>query len=407
VAAAIAIAAAAIACGAASSAPTAVGGQILYVLQRTDGAKGAWLEISNLRGGDRHALTPEPSARTHRYDQVATFSPDGKRVAFIRVGQSAGNALYVVNADGTGLTRVAGPKQVGRGIDQVEWSPSGDELVFIREAGQDLPVVGEYTCNVRPTDVGVYVVRPDGSGLTSLPVVPRSWLPSSQHPLKIAARGWTDGGRRVLVAMSRWDHGECSTAAANVDSERLYSIGADGAGRRVVLVRHRAHGTFTFVGQTEISPDGRLAYSIDGGDCNLRLVTPSGTVPVATGALEGCEHGSGLSFLWLPSGKSIVFADGLHVGRVDLPSGALYTLQTRRNVPSICRKPGNAAVCQDMIVGVSSDGRELALVDFPGVPYVPGRIWVVPTSGGPAVSLGRPQTGRKGAVVRGFAVRLD
>ena len=145
VAAAIAIAAAAVACGTASSAAPAVSGQILYVLQRTDGAKGAWLEISNLRGGDRRALTPEPSARTHRYDQVATFSPDGRRVAFIRVGRSAGNALYVVNADGTGLRRVAGPEQVGRGIDQVEWSPSGDELVFIREAGQDLPVVGEYT----------------------------------------------------------------------------------------------------------------------------------------------------------------------------------------------------------------------------------------------------------------------
>ena len=252
--------AAAVACGAASASAPAVGGQILYVLQRTDGAKGAWLEVSNLRGGDRHALTPEPSARTRRYDQVATFSPDGTQVAFIRVGQRAGNALYVVDADGTGLRRVAGPEQVGRGIDQVEWSPDGAELVFIREAGQDLPVVGEYTCNERPTDVGVYVVRPDGSGLTSLPVVPASWRPSSQHPLKIAARGWTDGGRRVLVAMSRWDHGECSNAAANVAAERLYSIGADGAGLQQVLERRRAHGTFTFVGETAASPvDGRLA----------------------------------------------------------------------------------------------------------------------------------------------------
>jgi Tol biopolymer transport system component len=97
----------------------------------------------------------------------AAWSPDGSKIAFS--GQT-GSGVYVMNADGTAVTRVAPAGSYG-----ASWSPDGSEIGFWKN---------------NPTDVRVdpghqYIVNADGSGATRITqsVAPEwgfpLWKPSS------------------------------------------------------------------------------------------------------------------------------------------------------------------------------------------------------------------------------------
>jgi Tol biopolymer transport system component len=81
-----------------------------------------------------------------RGDTRPAWAPDGRRLAFVRlVGPRA--RLFVVNADGSGLTNLTPTATVDAA--EPEWSPDGTKIVF--------------------TDTfEVYVVNADGSGLRTL-----------------------------------------------------------------------------------------------------------------------------------------------------------------------------------------------------------------------------------------------
>ena len=84
------------------------------------------------------------------FDRVgATWSPNGSRVAFAAQKLSIGrfvSAVFVVNADGTGLHQIT---PSGVGALSVQWSPNGEMIAFTSCCG--LPQA--------------WVVHPDGSGL--------------------------------------------------------------------------------------------------------------------------------------------------------------------------------------------------------------------------------------------------
>ncbi len=61
------------------------------------------------------------------------WSPDGRRLAFVLVRaarESSPSALYVVDANGERLTRVAGGS--GASLASPSWSPSGREIAYVR-----------------------------------------------------------------------------------------------------------------------------------------------------------------------------------------------------------------------------------------------------------------------------------
>ncbi len=64
------------------------------------------------------------------------LSPDGTRIAFTRIGGSAGG-LYVINSDGSGEQQIFGAQEQ---IMAPKWSPDGEWIVFSRSNGS-------YTCN--------------------------------------------------------------------------------------------------------------------------------------------------------------------------------------------------------------------------------------------------------------------
>ena len=81
-----------------------------------------------------------------------TFSPDGKRIAFVWIKRS-GSAIFTMKASGGGLVQVT-PWQKGGVADKIDWSPDGARIAFSSPGIGDRPGISS----------NVYVVRPDGSG---------------------------------------------------------------------------------------------------------------------------------------------------------------------------------------------------------------------------------------------------
>jgi hypothetical protein len=344
-------------CSAAASKPNGSAMTVVWTFARDGGAEGTWLE-SRDSNGVRHVLTSIPSARTQRGDAQATISPDGTKVAFVREGRAGGHVLYVVNSDGSDLHVVAGPGQVGRGIDQVMWAPGGDALLFGREAALDLSG-GRWGCNRHPAQLEMYVVSADGTGLRQLR--PPGISPSSEHPENLWLQGWSPDGQRILYAVVRWNDGECVNWGAHGDSAAVYTVGRDGSQPAELL---RANVPFFNV----FSPSGDLlARSSLDAECNLavRGATATGTRVFKTHSIYGCNDGGGLSFGWLPSGDGVVFSDGLHIGVLNIHTGATRTVRRRRPLPTDCRARNNAGVCEEEVAAISPDGADAAVIEDP------------------------------------------
>ncbi|HKT60457.1 MAG TPA: LpqB family beta-propeller domain-containing protein [Gemmatimonadales bacterium] len=97
---------------------------------------------------DGSELTPVPIGDVRNAVLGPSWSPDGSRLAFsgYRDGEVG---LWVVNDDGTGLTRLT-PLDL-EVYPEVTWSPTGDRLAMVGKRGDD---------------VGLWTVRSDGSALT-------------------------------------------------------------------------------------------------------------------------------------------------------------------------------------------------------------------------------------------------
>jgi len=96
--------------------------------------------VMNADGSGKHAVTPTLAYTGDRAITVtAAWSPDGRRIAF-----DDHDGIYVVNADGSGLRRLA------QNAAFESWSPDGRKLIFT-QAG-----------------AGLWVMNADGSGQRNL-----------------------------------------------------------------------------------------------------------------------------------------------------------------------------------------------------------------------------------------------
>ncbi|MEY2513363.1 MAG: TolB protein [bacterium] len=135
----------------------------LIVMNRAYGAitrhgiKYSGLATTDTTGGRFHNLViSKPYAGDLR---DGAWSPDGKRLVLTvnhtaKVKPANGMALFLINADGTGLHRLTPWKLRA---DQGSWSPDAQRIVF-RSTRRDDDTFGG----------GLYTIRPDGSGLTQL-----------------------------------------------------------------------------------------------------------------------------------------------------------------------------------------------------------------------------------------------
>ena len=153
--------------------------------------------VINADGSGLTRLTNSPAP-----DEYPAWSPDGSKIAFNRFTcmnpdctQQGYRAIYTVNVDGSGLTRLTNP--VGIGDDEwPTWSPDGRQIAFARTADS--------------TASDIFVMNADGSNVIRL----------TDGRYAVRSPAWSPDGR--LIAYAR--------AATNASSDLdIYIMNADGS----------------------------------------------------------------------------------------------------------------------------------------------------------------------------------
>lgn len=142
------------------------------------------LETMNADGSQRTTVVAYDG---DRLVFAPSWSPDGMKIAFC-VASDRPAHIWVVNADGSGLTRLSGRRQDDCGPD---WSPDGSKIAFHNFGG------------------GLFVMDADGSNRRRLV------LGHSENP------SWSPDGTRIAVTRS-------PTRGSRFD---LLVVNADGTGR--------------------------------------------------------------------------------------------------------------------------------------------------------------------------------
>lgn len=121
----------------------------------------SWIAVMNADGSGRRRL-PHTD-----YGEYPSWSPDGKRIAF-NSNLSGGALMYIVDVDGSRFVDLSG---VGEG-GQVAWSRDGRSILFASHR--------DHPDNYRD----IYVMRPDGSAvkrLTSARAETPAWSADGRH----------------------------------------------------------------------------------------------------------------------------------------------------------------------------------------------------------------------------------
>jgi Tol biopolymer transport system component len=136
------------------------------------GSSGIWLTTpaggfgTQLKGASDHEFYDEPD-----------WSPGATKIVFSGTADPSCTApacankdLYVMNRDGTGLTKIT--SGVANDLDPA-WSPDGTKIAFASAVAPPDPA----TCGSSDCNYEIFIINPDGSGLTRLTnnSVPDRW----------------------------------------------------------------------------------------------------------------------------------------------------------------------------------------------------------------------------------------
>jgi Tol biopolymer transport system component len=230
--------------------------------------------------------TPKQLTFDETRKESPTWSPNGRRIAFVRSGPR-GRDIYTMKDDGSDQAAVTRNRK-----DDFDpsWSPDGRRLVFSRQVTKDQPEIG-----VRG-DREIFAVNSDGSHLVRLTRTPEV---SELDP------AWSPDGTKIAFSTF--------TDAYYFGYGRIYVMKADGSEPPTVLSPFLYH-----VGGLGWSPDGQwFAFSSEHphGHCIEKMRSDGSEQPTSLicGDSYGC-YADGPDYYptspeWSPDGTKMVFGD--------------------------------------------------------------------------------------------------
>ena len=280
--------------------------KIAFVRTSTDPG-GARLElyVINADGsGERRLVemrfSPTTATPYELYSGPA-WSPDGRKIAFVGMGDDGNTDVYVVGADGLGQQRLTRhPKVDGNPA----WSPDGRKIAFTRGDREWSP--GQKT--------HIYVMNADGSRQRRL-----------THGHVHFSVAWSPDGQKMLFERPNPRHHRGPVPGGG--NEDLHVMNADGSGQRR-LTRNPARDVDPLW-----SPDGRR-IAFDSGS-QIWLMNPNGS---GKRSLTPAGWYSAESQDWSPDGRKIAF-----MGRPSTPPPGIFVMNAdgseRRRLAQDGRNP--------------------------------------------------------------------
>jgi Tol biopolymer transport system component len=288
-------------------------------------------------------LLDEDGRRRHvTTGRMPSWSPDGKWLAFMRSADCdrdqdpAGNLVYVVRADGSGLRRVSA---VGSVDSMPVWSPSGDEILVVRYP---------QTTN----DIDLWLLKANGAG--------ERRVTGPDDVVELGADFSPDGGRIVYARFEYRDQFEMRH-----ENSDLWTIGIDGSDARPLME------TPDFEVSPAWSPDGEsIAFSVARNESSLppTPLTSWGPwfEPMAIGTVD--KDGGGAKLV----------TDGSHMAEHVEWSPDSQLLAYTRSVRPYDPQQSHDSVDADIYTLSLATTQETRLTDIPGLdwdpawaPYVP------------------------------------
>jgi Tol biopolymer transport system component len=159
------------------------------------GTKLSDIYIADPDGSNLKQLTSEPGRNT-----TPTVSQDGRHIAFVSTRDGEKYQIYVMNFDGSSVTRLTKDSTVG--YFNPQFSPDGKRILYYAEKGDGKDQV--------------WVMNADGSNPTLLTAdIGHNIFP-----------GWSPDGKRIIFSSSKRD---TDSAGSYVDGSFLYTMNADGS----------------------------------------------------------------------------------------------------------------------------------------------------------------------------------
>jgi uncharacterized repeat protein (TIGR01451 family) len=254
--------------------PQKSNGLIAFLSQRNSGTEPSGIYTIKPDGTDEKLFPNIPNGGSR-----PTWSPDGTKLAFQSLNfasSSVDNEFSIINADGTGLLKVA-----SNGWDQnrmITWSPNGTQIAYIGLGGPDISTIRT-----------VHIANADGSGSYRLPGSP-SFLDSVD---------WSPDGSKFVYALN----GE------------IYVMNADATGQtKLTTIQQTSDGPTNDI-DPRWSPDGTKIMLLRSTCCSSAAIH----VMNADGSnLRKLFTFNAPTAAWSPDGVSIVAQAGAEICRVNL-----------------------------------------------------------------------------------------